>query len=51
MDEIPSFLADLKTYNGYPVPFTQLWVDGKPDFRLEPFERFLIAFCHTRVAL
>jgi hypothetical protein len=30
---IPEFLSHLKTYGGYPVPFTQLWIDGKPDFR------------------
>ena len=30
---IPSFLAHLKTYGDYPVPFTQMWIDGKPDFR------------------
>jgi hypothetical protein len=31
--EIPKFLSHLKTHNGYPVPFTQVWIDGKPDFR------------------
>jgi hypothetical protein len=30
---IPDFLSHLKTYKGYPVPFTQLWIDGQPDFR------------------
>jgi len=31
--EIPTFLCHLKTYSGYPVPFAQVWIDGKPDFR------------------
>ena len=31
--KIPQFLAHLKTYGGYPVPFTQLWHVGTPDFR------------------
>ncbi len=31
--KIPEFLAHLKTYGGYPVPFTQLWHVGTPDFR------------------
>jgi hypothetical protein len=31
--EISKFLSHLKTHNGYPVPFTQVWIDGKPDFR------------------
>jgi hypothetical protein len=29
--EIPAFLSHLKTYNGYPVPFVQMYIDGKPD--------------------
>jgi len=32
--EIPKFLSHLKTYGGYPVPFVQMWIDGKPDFRV-----------------
>jgi hypothetical protein len=32
--EIPKFLSHLKTYGGYPVPFVQIWIDGKPDFRV-----------------
>ncbi len=31
--KIPQFLAHLKTYGGYPVPFAQLWHVGTPDFR------------------
>jgi hypothetical protein len=31
--EIPAFLAHLKIYNGFPVPFIQLWAGDKPDFR------------------
>ncbi len=31
--EIPAFLAHLKIYNGFPVPFIQLWTASKPDFR------------------
>src|SRR5216684_2457656 len=31
--EIPAFLSHLKKFNGYPVPFTQVWIDGKLDFR------------------
>jgi len=30
--KIPKFLAHLKTYSGYPVPFTQLWTLASPDF-------------------
>jgi hypothetical protein len=32
--EIPQFLSHLKTHGGYPVPFVQMWIDGKPDFRV-----------------
>ena len=28
--EIPAFLSHLKKFNGYPVPFTQVWIDDKP---------------------
>lgn len=31
---IPDFLSHLKVYGGYPVPFVQKWIDGKPDFRV-----------------
>lgn len=31
---LPQFLSHLKVYGGYPVPFTQMWIDGKPDFRV-----------------
>lgn len=31
--EIPTFLSHLKIYNGFPVPFIQLWAGSKPDFR------------------
>jgi hypothetical protein len=31
--KIPQFLAHLKTYGGYPIPFTQLCHVGTPDFR------------------
>ncbi len=37
--EIPAFLSHLKTYGGYPVPFTQLWTDSVPDFRAVDPER------------
>ncbi len=36
--KIPEFLAHLKTYGGYPVPFTQLWASGAPDFRAVDIE-------------
>src|SRR5260370_33460886 len=36
--KIPEFLAHLKTYRGYPVPFTQLWASGMPDFRAADME-------------
>jgi hypothetical protein len=36
--KIPKFLAHLKTYSGYPVPFTQLWASDKPDFRAVDME-------------
>ncbi len=36
--KIPEFLAHLKTYGGYPVPFTQLWASGMPDFRAADME-------------
>src|SRR5258708_24924075 len=36
--EIPEFLAHLKTYGGYPIPFTQLSAYGKPDFRAADME-------------
>ena len=31
---IPAFLSHLKTYGDYPVPFVQMYIDGKPDFRV-----------------
>lgn len=34
MIEVPQFLSHLRTYRGHPVPFTQMWIDGKPDFRV-----------------
>src|SRR5260370_7443741 len=37
--EIPTFLSHLKTYTGYPVPFVQMYIDGKPDFRVIDPER------------
>ena len=37
--EIPKFLSHLKTYGGYPVPFVQMYFDGKPDFRVIDPER------------
>ena len=36
--KIPEFLAHLKIYGGYPVPFTQLWASDKPDFRAVDLE-------------
>src|SRR5258706_4067349 len=36
--KIPEFLAHLKTYGGYPVPFTQLCATGTPDFRAVDLE-------------
>jgi len=36
---IPDFLSHLKTYGGYPVPFVQMYFDGKPDFRVIDPER------------
>ncbi len=36
--KIPEFLAHLKIYGGYPVPFTQLWASGAPDFRAVDME-------------
>ena len=37
--EIPRFLSHLEVYGGFPVPFTQMWIDGKPDFRVMDSER------------
>ena len=31
---IPDFLSHLPRFGEYPVPFTQMWIDGKPDFRV-----------------
>lgn len=31
---IPEFLSHLKTWGGYPVPFTTMWMGDKPDFRV-----------------
>jgi hypothetical protein len=33
MNSVPAFLAHLPTHAGLPVPFTQAWIDSKPDFR------------------
>jgi len=39
--EIPAFLSHLKMYGGYPVPFFQMYIDGKPDFRVVDPEKTL----------
>src|SRR5271155_6039704 len=31
--EIPGFLSHLPTHHGLPIPFTQMFVNGVPDFR------------------
>jgi hypothetical protein len=31
---IPAFLSHLPKWGEYPVPFVQMWLDGKPDFRI-----------------
>jgi hypothetical protein len=38
---IPDFLAHLPRFGEYPVPFTQMWIDGKPDFRIVDPEKSL----------
>ena len=38
---IPDFLAHLPRFGEYPVPFTQMWIDGKPDFRVVDPEKSL----------
>jgi len=54
--DIPKFLSHLKTYGGYPVPFVQMWIDGKPDFRVIDPEKVarcvnekLCAICGVRL--
>jgi hypothetical protein len=54
--DIPDFLSHLKTFNGYPVPFVQMWIDGKPDFRvIDPYrvdecaEQKLCAICGRKL--
>lgn len=37
--EIPEFLWHLPVWKGLPVPFTVLWVDGVPDFRVIDHEK------------
>jgi hypothetical protein len=56
MSEIPEFLSHLKVYGEYPVPFVQMWIDGKPDFRvIDParsrqcVEEKLCAICGRRL--
>lgn len=44
--EIPDFLSHLSVYGGLPVPFSQAWVDGKPDFRATDPEK--VIQCVTR---
>src|SRR6266478_6124981 len=39
--EVPDFLGHLEVFNGYPVPFVQMWIDGKPDFRVIDPEKSL----------
>ncbi len=55
--KIPEFLAHLKIYGGYPVPFTQLWASGVPDFRAVDLEHCarclrdkLCAICGRRLS-
>src|SRR5258707_235184 len=52
----PKFLSHLKTYSGYPVPFTQVWIDDKPDFRavdpartMQCVQEKLCAICGRRL--
>jgi hypothetical protein len=56
MAQIPAFLSHLKIYNGYAVPFIQMWIDGKPDFRvvdpakvLECVNKSLCAICGVKL--
>jgi hypothetical protein len=59
MDErlkIPVFLSHLKQFNELPVPFTQMWFDGKPDFRavdpaktMKCVQEMLCAICGRRL--
>lgn len=32
--KIPQFLEHLPTYHGMPVPFTFMWIEGKPEFTI-----------------
>ena len=54
--EIPDFLTHLPTHHGLPVPFSQAWLNGKPDFRtLDPDKtihsvlKTLCAICGRRL--
>ena len=38
---IPDFLAHLPVHRGLPVPFTAMWVNGEPDFRVVDFPKRL----------
>jgi hypothetical protein len=53
---IPDFLSHLKTYSGYPVPFTQAWINDTPDFRavdpartMQCVQEKLCAICGQRL--
>lgn len=53
---VPAFLSHLKVYGDYPVPFVQMWIDGKPDFRVidpqraeECLNEKLCAICGKRL--
>src|SRR6185437_11230145 len=41
MIEIPSFLSHLTTFAGFPVPYTVMWFNGRPDFRVIDREKAL----------
>ena len=40
-----------KDHRGFPIPFTTLIVDGKPDFRISDPDRWLTCLCDLRCAL
>jgi hypothetical protein len=49
--EIPDFLAHLPTHRGLPVPFSQAWFDGKPDFRTIDPDKTILCVLKTLCAI
>jgi hypothetical protein len=51
LPEMPRRLRQRAKHNGYPVPYSVMWVDGVPDFRVTDGERWLSCVRGRRCAM